>query len=262
MVMKMCILICHSLTLSLSFKTMKPAVILLLCCLFPMNLFAALERDILSSQDESTKLDLLVTNKGKEYVNVIIHEQNPSGIKIIHEAGVVNIPFEDLSKELQESLGGFDADLAKKYREQESRIRLQRAKVHAKFMAYDAVVVRQRQEQQRQEEIFEKSKIPARFIVKQILDGGALCSVSVSSVQLFRYGIPRALGGCDIKWRREWVWSCFSEELYYVTGLPSHLVDDDSWEDWAVISENYSYTDALGIQRTVRKLVVVGGRKY
>jgi hypothetical protein len=234
----------------------------ILICLIPLNLFAVPERNVTSSQDEFKYLDSLVTNKGKEYVKVTIQELTPSGIKIIHQSGVVTIRFEDLSKELQESLGGFDAELARKYREEESRIREQRAKAHARSMARDSEIIRQRQEQQRQEEIFEQSKIPARFIITQIVDGGALCSVSVKSEQLFRYEVPRALGGCDIKWKRKWVWSCFSEELYFVSGLPSHLVDDDSWEDWVVISENYTYSNALGEQKTVRKLEVVGGRKY
>jgi hypothetical protein len=194
----------------------------ILICLISMNLFAVQEREVLSSHEELKYLDSLVTNKGKEYVKVSIQELTPSGIKIIHEAGVVAIGFEDLSIELQETLGGFDAELAKAYREEETRIRKQRAIAHARSMERDAEIIRQRQEQQRQEEIFEQSKIPARFIIKQIVDGGALCSVSVKSMQLFRYEVPRTLGGCDIKWRREWVWSCFSNELY-LGRLGGHL---------------------------------------
>jgi hypothetical protein len=88
-------------------------------------------------------------------------------------------------------------------------------------------------------------------------DGGALCTVSFKVKTKIQNKVARPLGGYDIKEEEKWVWTSYSEEWYFVAGLPNNLVDGDSWEGWTLPSGNFPYTNALGARKTVRKLDVV-----
>jgi hypothetical protein len=76
--------------------------------------------------------DTLITNDGEVYKSVKIKEITPAGIKITHSSGVSGIPYEKLSKELQNELGGFNSKEAEKYRE---KVRVQQAKIADAFEA-------------------------------------------------------------------------------------------------------------------------------
>ncbi|MDA9831289.1 hypothetical protein N9C66_08095 [Akkermansiaceae bacterium] len=68
-----------------------------------------------------TKFSELVTTDGTTYKSVSVREVTPAGIRVFHSAGAATIPYEVLPKEAQEELGGFDADKAAKYREEQAK---------------------------------------------------------------------------------------------------------------------------------------------
>ncbi|MBK1790140.1 hypothetical protein [Persicirhabdus sediminis] len=76
----------------------------------------------------ASDLETLTLKTGKVYESVTIREILPDGIKIFHAAGSATIAYEDLTKEIQEELGGFDAEKAKAYREGDRADQLRIAK--------------------------------------------------------------------------------------------------------------------------------------
>ncbi|MDB2673364.1 hypothetical protein N9Y81_00270 [Akkermansiaceae bacterium] len=76
--------------------------------------------------------DTLITNDGDVYKSVKIKEITPAGIKITHSSGMCGIPYENLSKKLQNELGGFNPIEAKKHRK---KINSQQAKIADVFEA-------------------------------------------------------------------------------------------------------------------------------
>ncbi len=74
-------------------------------------------------KDYPKKLEKITTEAGEVYESVTVTKVTPSGIRIFHSTGVAGIPFEDLSKELQEKFGGFDPEEAEAYRSKQNALR-------------------------------------------------------------------------------------------------------------------------------------------
>ncbi len=203
------------------------------------------------------ELESLVTNQGKEYAKVTIREVTPAGLRIFHESGATTIPFEDIPKELQEALGGFDEDAARQHREEENR----RLRAQERVMAQEVAQARQNEQAKKRDAALDTVKMPTRVRIKQMNDGGALCEVSIKTLQKISRKVPRSLGGHDTIVEEKWIWSGYGEEWYFVAGLPSHLVDGDTWEGWTLVSGSHAYTNTLGARKTVRKLDVVAPPK-
>lgn len=206
-----------------------------------------------ASTEAPKEFSSIITNKGKEYTNAKVREVTPAGIKIFHDSGAVTIPFEDLPKDIQDAFGGFDAKAAEQHRETENK----RLIAQERAMALEAAKAQQEQQANKKNALIQKAKMPTRVRIKQVTDGGALCVVSIKSLEKFERKTPKPLGGYKVAIEEKWVWSGYSEEWYFVAGLPSHLVDDDTWEGWTLPTGSFPYTNTLGARKTVRRLDVV-----
>jgi len=202
---------------------------------------------------EGKKLDSLTTKDGKTYEDVTVREVTPSGIKIFHKIGTATIQYEQLPEKLQEELGGFDGEKARAHR-QELAAKQRRNDEQTKRAIQR---LRARQLDAEIKELEEAVKEPTRLFVKQMLDGAALGNASFKIKVKREERTRRPLGGYDVRTTYDWVWTNYSEETLYVEGLPSDLVDGDSWTGWTVGAGSHSYTSALGARATVMKLRVV-----
>lgn len=229
---------------------MKTYVIAIAVALVTSMSLAAADAPVTKQPNE---LESLVTNLGKEYKKVKLREVSPAGISIFHENGVAQIPFEDIPKELQEAFGGFDENAARKHRE-EGNIRLRTQEL---FMAREEALAKQNEQMKKRDAAIDTVKMPTRARIKQMNDGGALCEVSIKTLQKITRKVPRTLGGYDTIEEKKWIWSGFGGEWHFVAGLPSHLVDGDTWEGWTLVSGSHVYTNTLGARKTVRKLDIV-----
>lgn len=72
-------------------------------------------------KDYPKKLDKITTEAGEVYESVTVIKVTPSGIRIFHSKGAAGIPFENLSKDLQEKFGGFDPEEAAAYRSKQNK---------------------------------------------------------------------------------------------------------------------------------------------
>ena len=79
----------------------------------------------------NVKFETLTTTDGTTYKSVTVREVTPAGIRVFHSSGAAAIPFEDLPKEVQKQLGGFDSEKAKKYRKEQAEIQKKTNRVHA-----------------------------------------------------------------------------------------------------------------------------------
>lgn len=84
----------------------------------------------------------ITTLKGQTYKKVEVHEVTPSGIKIRHDSGTATIPFQSLSKDLQERLGGFDARSAADHEKKEQHA----ARVLERKLEAEAEAIRKKKE--------------------------------------------------------------------------------------------------------------------
>ena len=72
------------------------------------------------AEEPGRKLESLTTTKNRTYQKVEIREITPAGVKIAHDSGAATIPFEELPKNLQSQLGGFDRQAAEDYRQKQN----------------------------------------------------------------------------------------------------------------------------------------------
>jgi hypothetical protein len=120
-----------------------------------------------AEEKKATKFETLTTVDGKTYSGVTVREVTPSGIKILHEAGVATLPFEKLPKEIQDQLGGFDSDAAAKHRATEEAKQRQNEEGIAAAERANAEIAKQ----------VEQDKKAARWIVgkvQRVQDNGIL----------------------------------------------------------------------------------------
>lgn len=199
------------------------------------------------------EFETLVTTKGKTYNKVKIKQVTPSGISISHEAGAATIPYENLPKEIQEQLGGFDEEEAKKHKERDTEAQ------RAQEILHDlALMEAQKQKDAAKDaKLVEESKALVNIRIHQITDGGALCNVSTRWKREIENKVARPLGGHDVTKAYAWEWTNFSKELYYVEGSFDNYVDGDIRSCWIMPAGRYEYVNTLGAKSTIRKLVIV-----
>lgn len=211
----------------------------------------------LSAAEKPQEFDTIVTNKGKTYHKVKVNKITPAGISILHEAGAATIPYENLSKELQEHFGGFDQEAAMKYKQQENEL------LQAYEQKLDAAIAvkKQKDKIERLNKELDQLKRPTCMKIHQIIEGGALGKVSFLFKNKVKVREPRTLGGYNIVEKEQLELSEFTENLVFVEGIPEGYVDDDSWVGWTLEAGTYSYTNTLGARCTVRKYTVEQGPK-
>jgi hypothetical protein len=234
-------------------KNMKTLILITLIVAGLVGISAAeVELTETESKEIPKEFESLITTRGKTYNKVKVRDITPAGIRIFHEAGAATIPYQELPEEIQKQLGDFDPEEAKRHQEQEN------IKARAQELALDrAVNATQQQEQEKKEEkMLDGVKMPTRIQIQQMNEGGALCTVSFKLKRKVQNRVPSPFGGYNVTEEERLVWTGYSEEWYFVAGLPNSLVDGDTWEGWTLPSGSFPYTNTLGARKTVRKLSV------
>lgn len=177
----------------------------------------------------------------KEYVNVRVISVNPSGIKVMHDAGGGLIRFAHLPAELQKKYGYDPAkaeahDRALKEEQQKALADIEKERESAR--ARDAAPAAQ-----------PAIKYPVALKVVQVLQEGCLCSYRMvyrtEDTAKYRLGYLMSGSPSALAVTRE------AEELIVVTGIPGLLADGAQGTGFITVTGTYSYEDVSGAARTV-----------
>jgi hypothetical protein len=208
------------------------------------------------AEETPRKMESLTTNDGKTYNAVTVREVTPAGIRIMHSAGAATLPFENLPKEVQDQLGGFDTEKAVAYRQAEAR----RADENAERMnAEHAARVAERNAKLDAQVDLETSE---RGVVKvlSVTSEGALCMVAWEVDVVVKTPRKDAFGRQHYDISTKKGLSTFSKSPIFVYGLGG--VVDDSTVAVAIkrMAAAYSYKSAGGAAKTVSayKLIAKG----
>ena len=146
-------------------NTMFPrGLVLILVSIFTVSSFG----------EELQKLSELKLKNGKVYSSVTITKKTPEGIAIVHKSGTSSISFEQLPEDLVTKLGGFNAEKAKEFRQNQAGKKHEFERDAAVAAGVEAV-----KDIERKEAAGEVKNAQAAVVtVIQALEDGVLCKVA------------------------------------------------------------------------------------
>jgi hypothetical protein len=231
-----------------------------------IKLILILLASIVSVFADNEKIESLTTLKGKTYTGLSITKQTAHALHFIHKSGVGVVPFEDLSKELQEEYD-YDPVKAEKFKIEEAiryaKSRQRRAKAGAKErIRYNKSVAERKEQEKKNKANKELLKIAKKnaFFVKQVVENGLLVNnvhiKFISSVS--RLGAIGGGGGGNVSEHKS-----AGSDIYFVEGHPDkeNVVDGKYIEGVFYEKGSYSYVDVLGEKRTVKKFIYLENPK-
>ena len=187
---------------------------------------------------------------GVTYTNAKITRVEPDGITLTHSRGIAKIPFQELSDEIQKAYN-YDPAKAASYRGMTIQAQAEWERQHAAATQQQLTqrqkhldAIKNKETQHETEEKARSSAETCKVEILQILDGGCL-AIPIERV-----------------WQREWDGSRIHEDQYkdqniFIEGIPSNLVDGDTWQGRIAPNGVYQYGSISGAGMTVRKYKVV-----
>lgn len=177
----------------------------------------------------------------KEFVNVRVLSVNPSGLKVIHDAGGGLIKFADLPADLQKKYG-YDSvkadahDEALKAEQQQAMAAIEKEKeaARAKESASSAP---------------QATRYPVSLKVVQVLKEGCLCNYKLvyRTNDTAQYSLGRVISGSQSKLAV----TKTADEMIFVSGIPGLLADGAKAVGFISVVGTYSYEGVSGAARTV-----------
>lgn len=186
-----------------------------------------------------------------EYKGVTVTKIEPDGVNIMHESGLAKIPYEKLTPELQAKFGGFDAAKAAEFRKKRNKAE---SAYHQAIDKETAAIEADKAEKKLVADYKMATKVE---VIQATAGGGMLCKVAFMFDTETQVAGKNAFGETTYTTKKGKAWSQYSEDWFFVTGLPDHLVDGSTWQGFTLSDGNHAYSNTLGATKTIRKLKVV-----
>lgn len=202
---------------------------------------------LLNAQDAVIKFEKLTTTNGKEYTSVTVKEVTPAGIKIMHSSGAATLPYQNLTKEIQDQLGGFDPEKAAIFLKEQSARDIKNAQ-HAE--ALHAASVRAEKAKQQSKVDFATAQKGVVEIISVTRDG-ALCKIGWEIEVKTKIPKRDAFGREYFETQKKKAVAEYQDAPIFIHGLAGVVDGEIVAVAIKRLEDSYSYTNVAGAAKTV-----------